>query len=93
MLSIGDKVPLELGGSAVVTDILGSGGQGTVYRAEYAAREYALKIYFPKKLKSPEIFRENLRRLTEDKLKSAGSEMGLQIHVMHEDIFNSMHKI
>lgn len=28
-----------------------------------------------------------------DKLKSAGTEMGLRIHVMHEDIFNSMHKI
>ncbi len=28
-----------------------------------------------------------------DKLVSAGNEMGLQIHVMHEDIFNSMHKI
>ena len=28
-----------------------------------------------------------------DKLKAAGSDMGLQIHVMHEDIFNSMHNI
>lgn len=28
-----------------------------------------------------------------EKLKTAGAEMGLQIHVMHEDIFNSMHKI
>ncbi len=28
-----------------------------------------------------------------DKLVGAGNEMGLQIHVMHEDIFNSMHKI
>ncbi len=28
-----------------------------------------------------------------DKLVKAGNEMGLQIHVMHEDIFNSMHKI
>lgn len=28
-----------------------------------------------------------------DKLVKAGEEMGLQIHVMHEDIFNSMHKI
>ncbi len=28
-----------------------------------------------------------------DKLKAAGAEMNLQIHVMHEDIFNSMHKI
>lgn len=28
-----------------------------------------------------------------DKLKACGDEMGLQIHVMHEDIFNSMHRI
>lgn len=28
-----------------------------------------------------------------DKLVKAGNEMGLQIHVMHENIFNSMHKI
>lgn len=28
-----------------------------------------------------------------DKLKKSGEDMGLQIHVMHEDIFNSMHKI
>ncbi len=28
-----------------------------------------------------------------EKLKAAGAEMGLQVHVMHEDIFNSMHKI
>ncbi|MCH5196835.1 MAG: ACT domain-containing protein [Oscillospiraceae bacterium] len=28
-----------------------------------------------------------------DKLKAEGADMNLQIHVMHEDIFNSMHKI
>ena len=28
-----------------------------------------------------------------EKLKKCGEEMGLQIHVMHEDIFNSMHRI
>ena len=28
-----------------------------------------------------------------DKFKGCGTEMGLQIHVMHEDIFNSMHTI
>lgn len=28
-----------------------------------------------------------------DRLKACGGEMGLQIHVMHEDIFNSMHTI
>jgi ACT domain-containing protein len=28
-----------------------------------------------------------------DKLKNLGLELNLQIHVMHEDIFNSMHRI
>ena len=28
-----------------------------------------------------------------DRMKSLGDELGLSIHVMHEDIFNSMHKI
>ena len=28
-----------------------------------------------------------------DRLKECGDKMGLQIHVMHEDIFNTMHKI
>ncbi len=28
-----------------------------------------------------------------DRLKGCGEQMGLQIHVMHEDIFNSMHTI
>jgi len=28
-----------------------------------------------------------------DKLKACGKRMALEIHVMHEDIFNSMHRI
>ncbi len=28
-----------------------------------------------------------------DKMKALGDELGLSIHVMHEDIFNSMHRI
>lgn len=28
-----------------------------------------------------------------DKITSIGNEMALSIHVMHEDIFNSMHRI
>lgn len=28
-----------------------------------------------------------------DSLVALGSELGLQVHVMHEDIFNSMHRI
>ena len=71
MLKIGDSVPMELGGGAKILGILGSGGQGTVYRAEYSGKEYALKMYFENKLRSPEIFRENLSRLTEEKIDSA----------------------
>ena len=67
MLKIGDRVPLELGGSAEIKAVLGSGGQGTVYRAEFAGKDYALKMYFPSKLRRPEIFRDNLRRIAEDK--------------------------
>lgn len=71
MLRAGDCVPLELGGEARVTAVLGSGGQGTVYRAEFAGKEYALKMYFPNKLRRPDIFRENLARLTEEKNEDA----------------------
>ena len=71
MLKIGDSVPLELGGAAKILGVLGSGGQGTVYRAQYSGKEYALKMYFENKLRSPEIFRENLSRLTEDKIDPA----------------------
>lgn len=67
MLRIGDSVPLELGGSATITAVLGQGGQGTVYRAEFAGKEYALKVYFANKLRRPDIFRDNLRTLCEDK--------------------------
>lgn len=28
-----------------------------------------------------------------DKMKDLGTELGLSIHIMHEDIFNSMHRI
>jgi ACT domain-containing protein len=28
-----------------------------------------------------------------DRMKNLGDELGLSIHVMHEDIFNSMHRI
>ena len=28
-----------------------------------------------------------------ESLKKAGEEMNLQVHVMHEDIFNSMHRV
>ncbi len=66
MLKIGDRIPMELGGEAEVTQLLGQGGQGAVYRASYRGRDHALKMYFPNKLKDPEAFRENLQRLCEE---------------------------
>ena len=35
---------------------------------------------------------ENFRKVADD-LESAGNEQNLKVHVMHEDIFNSMHTI
>ena len=63
MIKIGDKIPLELGGYAEIKAVLGAGGQGTVYRAAYREKEYALKMYFKNKLKRPDIFRDNLTEL------------------------------
>ncbi|MBP1543349.1 MAG: serine/threonine protein kinase [Oscillospiraceae bacterium] len=65
MIKVGDKIPLELGGFAEIRAVLGSGGQGTVYRAVYRDKEYALKMYFKNKLKRPEMFRDNLTALTD----------------------------
>jgi len=63
MIKVGDKIPLELGGYAEIKAVLGAGGQGTVYRAVYRDKEYALKMYFKNKLKRPELFRDNLTSL------------------------------
>ena len=62
----GDRIPMELGGEAEITQVLGQGGQGTVYRASYRGRDHALKMYFPNKLRDPAMFRENLQRLCEE---------------------------
>lgn len=65
-LKPGDRIPMELGGDAEITQSLGQGGQGAVFRASYRGRDYALKMYFTNKLKNPELFRENLHRLCEE---------------------------
>ncbi len=65
MLKTGDRVPMELGGEAEILGVLGSGGQGTVYKALFRDKEYALKMYFSNKLKSPDIFRDNLSSLAD----------------------------
>ena len=79
MMKVGDRVPLELGGEAEITQLLGQGGQGAVYRASYRGRDYALKMYFTKKLKNPAMFRENLQRLCEDGSSSPAFVMPLMM--------------
>jgi serine/threonine protein kinase len=41
----GTKIPLKVGGEAVVKKKLGEGGQGAVYCVEYLGKQYALKWY------------------------------------------------
>lgn len=41
-LKIGERIPIEAGGEAVVSRELGRGGQGIVYLVRYNGREYAL---------------------------------------------------
>jgi serine/threonine protein kinase len=53
----GTKIPLKIGGEAVVKKKLGEGGQGAVYLAEYSGRQYALKWYTKR---PPEKFVKNL---------------------------------
>lgn len=36
--------------------------------------------------------KSNLKEFKEE-MENVGKELGMKIHVMHEDIFNSMHKI
>ena len=61
-LNVGDRVAMDTGGEAEVTGEFGSGGQGTVYKAVFNGHKYALKWYFPGKLKNMEKFRQNIQR-------------------------------
>ncbi|MBQ9438698.1 MAG: serine/threonine protein kinase [Lachnospiraceae bacterium] len=45
VLKAGDKVQMKYGGEAEILGEFGSGGQGTVYKASYNGKEYALKWY------------------------------------------------
>lgn len=46
-LKSGDIVKLKSGGQVKILSEFGSGGQGTVYRAEFEGKNYALKWYHP----------------------------------------------
>lgn len=65
-LKVGEKIPIENGGYAIVQKFLAAGGQGAVYKVDYQGKELALKWYFYSKLSNPEAFRNNLRQNIED---------------------------
>ena len=59
----GQNIPLEFkGGEASVIEKLGEGGQGIVYRVSYNGKQYALKWYFPNKIKNQAAFKKNLEQ-------------------------------
>lgn len=60
-LKIGQEVDMEFGGKAKVLNVIGSGGQGTVYLVEYNGMKWALKWYDMDKIKKPKEFRQNLK--------------------------------
>ncbi|MBS4026099.1 MAG: serine/threonine protein kinase [Clostridia bacterium] len=58
----GQKIKLTNGGELTVVSKLGEGGQGIVYKVKYNDKEYALKWYFPKLIKNPNKFYNNLSK-------------------------------
>ena len=74
-LKIGERIPVEAGGEAVVSRELGRGGQGIVYLVRYNGREYALKWYFISRIKNPEAFRDNLRKILRTVRRTADSSL------------------
>ena len=60
-LKINQMVDMEYGGQAKVLGVIGSGGQGTVYKVEFNGMTWALKWYDVEKMKRPEEFRRNIQ--------------------------------
>ena len=60
-LRLGQTIATRGSKSARVLGQLGEGGQGIVYKVDYAGKPMALKWYFKSKLKNPERFYENIK--------------------------------
>ncbi len=65
-LKIGQNVEMEYGGSAKILKVIGSGGQGIVYLAEFNGMKWALKWYDISKIKRPDDFRSNIKNNIND---------------------------
>ena len=57
---------MEYGGKAKVLGVIGSGGQGTVYKVEFQGTNWALKWYEVEKIKNPKEFRQNIQNNISD---------------------------
>ena len=65
-LMVGQSVEMEYGGKAKILKVLGSGGQGIVYLADFNGKRYALKWYDVDKISNPQAFRKNIERNIHD---------------------------
>lgn len=65
-LKVGQEIEMEFGGSATVLNVIGSGGQGTVYLVKFNGQKWALKWYDIDKMKNPKAFRRNLQENIND---------------------------
>lgn len=57
----GQKIRTLSGDELEVIQKLGEGGQGMVYKVHYDGKELALKWYFVKKMREPELFYHNIQ--------------------------------
>jgi DNA-binding helix-hairpin-helix protein with protein kinase domain len=85
-LGVGEKIPMEYGGTAEVAAKIGGGGQGTVYLVRFDGGEYAMKWY-SRQLRDKEKFRANLRQNIEDGSPSAAFLWPKFLTAEHEGTF------
>lgn len=74
VLKTGAKIALKNGGEAEVLEVLGSGGQGTVYRVRYGEGECALKWYHSGIFHSPDEAAKFYKNLEDNIAKGAPSD-------------------
>lgn len=92
-LKKGDQIPMEGGGSSIVLEKLGEGGQGAVYKVSFNGEEYALKWYTAYKLKDRNKFRDNLRQNIFDGPPSSNFLWPIHLTKTHDDNFGYLMRI
>ena len=86
--SDGETIPMENGGFAtVIGGMLGSGGQGQVYKVEYSGKNYALKWYTAEEILVNREFRENIDKNIKAKSPSKFFVWPLYLTKWHKDSY------